>query len=141
MAGAAPPGGAESRAEARRVKKQNVALELHRTLLAVATCPLAPGAGRAGAPSGRGETGGGGARGARRGSSSRASPEPGRPDAVVDREDLLRVAPQLVLPNRSPFTLDEVLESVVETVQQVSIETTPGEDVGTYDSFLRKSVT
>ena len=64
--------------------------------------------------------------------------EPGRPDAVVEREDLLRIAPQLVLPNRSSFTLDEVLESVVETV---SIETTPGEDVGTYDSFLRKSVT
>ena len=64
--------------------------------------------------------------------------EPGRPDAVVEKEDLLRIAPQLVLPNRSSFTLDEVLESVVETV---SIETTPGEDVGTYDSFLRKSVT
>ena len=64
--------------------------------------------------------------------------EPGRPDAVVDREELLRIAPQLVLPNRSSFSLEDVLESVVETV---SIETTPGEDVGTYDSFLRKSVT
>ena len=64
--------------------------------------------------------------------------EPGRPDAIIDREDLLRIAPQLVLPNRSSFSLEDVLESVVETV---SIETTPGEDVGTYDSFLRKSVT
>ena len=64
--------------------------------------------------------------------------EPGRPDAVVEREDLLRIAPQLVLPNRSSFTLDDVLEAVVETVE---IDTTPGEDVGTYDSFLRKSVT
>ena len=60
------------------------------------------------------------------------------PDAVVEREDLLRIAPQLVLPNRSSFSLDEVLEAVVETV---GIDTTPGEDVGTYDSFLRKSVT
>ena len=64
--------------------------------------------------------------------------EPGRPDAVVEREDLVRIAPQLVLPNRSSFTLDEVLEAVVDMVQ---IDTTPGEDVGTYDSFLRKSVT
>jgi hypothetical protein len=64
--------------------------------------------------------------------------EPGRPDAVIDREDLLRIAPQLVLPNRSSFTLDEVLEAVVESME---IDTTPGEDVGTYDSFLRKSVT
>ena len=64
--------------------------------------------------------------------------EPGRPDAIIDREDLLRIAPQLVLPNRSSFSLEDVLESVVETV---SIDTTPGEDVGTYDSFLRKSVT
>ena len=64
--------------------------------------------------------------------------EPGRPDAVVDREDLLRIAPQLVLPNRSSFTLDDVLEFVVEAT---SIDTTSVEDVGTYDSFLRKSVT
>ena len=64
--------------------------------------------------------------------------EPGRPDAVVEREDLLRIAPRLPLPNRSSFTLDEVLSSIVEAT---SIDTTPGEDVGTYDSFLRKSVT
>ena len=64
--------------------------------------------------------------------------EPGRPDAVVEREDLLRIAPQLVLPNRSSFSLDDVLEAVVESME---IDTTPGEDVGTYDSFLRKSVT
>ena len=64
--------------------------------------------------------------------------EPGRPDAVVEREDLLRIAPQLVLPNRSSFTLDDVLEAVVESTE---IDTTPGEDVGTYDSFVRKSVT
>ena len=41
--------------------------------------------------------------------------EPGRPDAVVEREDLLRIAPQLVLPNRSSFSLEDVLESVVES--------------------------
>ena len=64
--------------------------------------------------------------------------EPGRPDAIIDREDLLRIAPQLVLPNRSSFSLEDVLESVVETVE---IDTTSVEDVGTYDSFLRKSVT
>jgi len=64
--------------------------------------------------------------------------EPGRPDAVVEREDLLRIAPQLVLPNRSSFSLEDVLEAVVESTE---IDTTPGEDVGTYDSFLRKSVT
>ena len=64
--------------------------------------------------------------------------EPGRPDAVVEREDLLRIAPQLVLPNRSSFSLEDVLEAVVESTE---IEITGGEDVGTYDSFLRKSVT
>ena len=64
--------------------------------------------------------------------------EPGRPDAIIDREDLLRIAPQLVLPNRSSFSLEDVLEFVVEAT---SIDTTVSEDVGTYDSFLRKSVT
>ena len=31
--------------------------------------------------------------------------EPGRPDAVVEREDLLRIAPQLVLPNSTVQTV------------------------------------
>ena len=57
---------------------------------------------------------------------------------MIEREDLLRIAPRLPLPNRSSFTLDDVLEAVVESME---IDTTPEEDVGTYDSFLRKSVT
>ena len=63
--------------------------------------------------------------------------EPGRPDAVVER-GWLRIAPQLVLPNRSSFSLEDVLESVVETV---SIDLTPEtpEKTGTYDHpSLRK---